>query len=189
MPFSEAQPRREIHHRTIDMHAYARDDGLFDVEAHLVDRKPYTFHRFANPRPVAAGVPLHDLRVRLTLDAALVVRAVEASSDTTPYGVCKEAEATLSVLVGEPVRSGWSSRVKQQLRGSASCTHLMEMLLTMGTTALQGIRSLRSEPVRDVEAAVHKIDSCYAFARHREVVRRIWPHRDEGPDTSRKDTR
>ena len=46
-----ARARREIHHRSIDMRAYAREDGLFDVEAHLVDTKPFDFDRFASPQP------------------------------------------------------------------------------------------------------------------------------------------
>ena len=37
MPLSDATGRREIHHRVVDMRAYVRDDGLYDIEAHLVD--------------------------------------------------------------------------------------------------------------------------------------------------------
>src|SRR5512145_3454782 len=122
------------------MLAFARDDGLFDVEARLIDRKPFDYVRPSSPQPVPAGQPLHDLQVRLTLDGHFVVRAIEASSDVTPWALCREAEATLQALVGEPVERGWSAKVKERLRGAAGCTHLMEMLVTLGTTALQGIR-------------------------------------------------
>ena len=176
MPMEPPKPRREIHHRTIDMRAYAREDGLYDVEAHLVDTKPYPFKRFSTAERWPANQPLHDMRIRLGVDAEFVVREIQASSDVTPFGICKEAERTLSVLIGERIASGWSSRVKERLRGAASCTHLMEMLITMGTTALQGIRAIRNEAGVSVEAAAaHKIDSCYAFGRDREVVRMLWP--------------
>jgi Protein of unknown function (DUF2889) len=85
MPLSTPSPRREAHHRIVDMRAFARDDGLFDVEAHLVDRKPFAFHRIAAPAPTPAGQALHDLWVHLTVDRQNVVRAVEAASDVTPY--------------------------------------------------------------------------------------------------------
>jgi hypothetical protein len=175
MPLSETAPRREIHHRVIDMRAYARDDGLYDVEAHLIDTKPFQFERVGSIAPVPPGQALHDLRIRLTVDSGYVVRAIEASSDVTPYGICKEAEATLSVLVGEKIARGWSAKVKELLRGAASCTHLMEMLIPLATTALQGIRGIKDKSERSAGDAAGKIDSCYAYGRSREIVQRLWP--------------
>ena len=35
--------RRLMHMRRIEMHAYARDDGLWDVEARLLDEKPFSY--------------------------------------------------------------------------------------------------------------------------------------------------
>ncbi len=184
MPLSESSPRREVHHRVIDMKTFARDDGLFDVEAHLVDRKPFPFRRLSVPRPIPAGQPLHDLWVRMTVDESYVVRHIEASSDVTPWELCKEAQSTLSVLVGERIARGWSAKVKERLRGAASCTHLMEMLIPMATTALQGIRALRADLVTAVDhnGKPLKVDSCYAYGRHREVVKMLWPehHRPSG---------
>src|SRR5437868_4290329 len=114
MPLSENATRREIHHRVIDMKAYARDDGLYDVEGHLVDTKPYPFKRIASPEPIPAGQPLHDLWVRLTVDDQYIVRRIEASSDVTPYGLCKEAESSLEPRVGERIASGWTAKVKER---------------------------------------------------------------------------
>ena len=177
MSLSEAASRREIHHRVIDMKAYAREDGLYDVEAHLVDRKPFEFKRIGSPRLLPAGQPLHDLWVRLTVDDQYVVHRVEAASDVTPYAVCKEAETTLGVLVGERIASGWSATVKQRLKGTASCTHLMEMLIPLATTAMQGIRgvSKNRHNATNADGAPAMLDTCYAYAGHREVVKMLWP--------------
>ena len=178
MPLSQPSPRREVHFRAIDMRAYARDDGLYDVEAHLVDRKPFAFKRILMPEPVPAMQPLHDLWVRMTVGEDLIVRRIEAASDVTPFAVCREAEATLSVLVGEPIARGWSAKVKERLRGSQSCTHLMEVLLPLATTALQGIRGMKSEDERnplDANGVPLKIDSCHAYGSGSEVVRMLWP--------------
>ncbi len=151
MPLSSAAPRREVHHRVIDMKAYAREDGLFDVEAHLVDRKPFTTVILGVSEPVPAGMPRHDLWIRLTVDDNYVVRDIEAASDTTPYGVCKETPSTLSAMVGVKIASGWSAKVKERLRGSASCTHLMEMLIPLATVALQGVGGMNLEKKRGGE--------------------------------------
>lgn len=178
MPLNEAVARREIHHRVIDMRAYARDDGLFDIESHLVDRKPFPFLRFSASEPMAAGQALHDLWLRVTVDADFVVRGIEAASLVTPFGICQEAESTLAVLVGERIGRGWSSKVKEQLRGTASCTHLMEMLIPLATTAMQGVRAMdsaRHGRSTDAGGVPLKIDSCYAYGRQREFVKRLWP--------------
>lgn len=181
MPLPPPVSRREVHHRAIEMRAFARDDGLFDVEARLIDRKPFPFLRASSPEPVPAGEPLHDLWVRVTLDSEFVVRDIEASSDATPWRLCKEAEGTLKVLIGEKVARGWSSKVKERLRGAAGCTHLMEMLVTLGTTALQGIRGAESK--RNL-AATWKLDSCYAYGRERAVAKILWPEPGEKPPTA-----
>ena len=159
------------------MRVFARDNGLYDVEAHLVDRKAFPFTRSGNPVPVPAGQALHDLWVRLTVDAQYVVHAIEASSDVTPFALCREAEATLAVLVGEKVARGWSTKVKERLRGASGCTHLMEMLVTMGTTAHQGIRGMHPEQIRAVDGngVPLKLDSCFAYGRQRGVVKMLWP--------------
>ena len=183
MPLSEPRSRREIHHRVIDMKAYARDDGLYDAEAHLVDTRPFPFKRISSPEMVQPGDPHHDLWVRLTVDGDFVVRVVEAASDVTPWDLCKQAEGTLSVLVGERLARGWSAKVKERLRGAASCTHLMEMLIPLATTALQGIRALQPEEYRkgDEPLVAAKMDSCYAYGREREVVRMLWPQHYRPP--------
>ncbi|MBH1964843.1 MAG: DUF2889 domain-containing protein [Comamonadaceae bacterium] len=179
MPLTAPVTRREVHHRVIDMKTYARDDGLFDVEAHLVDTKPFDFSPLVVPKHVAAGEPIHDLWIRLTVDGDYVVRAIEASSDVTPYDICKGAEDTLSVLIGEPLARGWSAKVKERLRGSASCTHLMEMLIPLATTGLQGIWGSDATRFKTLVAdgGATKVDSCYAYSRHRAVVKMHWPDR------------
>jgi hypothetical protein len=174
MPLLPIEDRREVHHRVIEMKTFARPNGLFDAEAHLVDRKSFDFNRAGAADIVPANEPFHDLWIRITVDSALVVRAIEAASDVTPWAVCKEAGDSLQVLVGEALVRGWSAKVKEKLRGAISCTHLAEMLIPLATTALQGIHGLRS--VADRNANIGQlVDSCYAFDASREVIKRLAP--------------
>ena len=184
MPLTDPAARREVHERSIDMKVFARDDGLYDIEAHLMDRKPFPFWREQRDEPIAAGQPLHDLWMRLTVNKAYVVHRIEASSDTTPFDMCRDAEQTLAVLVGERIASGWSSKVKSALRGAASCTHLMEMLITLATPAVQGIRGLVRERriVTDQKTVIGKLDTCYAYSRERAVVKMYWPEHYRTPE-------
>jgi len=177
MPLSQPQARERIHRRVIEMEAYRREDGLYDLESHLVDRKPFPFLPTGALKTTPANSEVHDLWIRMTVDDDFVVRAIEASSDVTPFGVCREAQNTLSVLIGERLARGWTAVVKERLRGAASCTHLMEMLMPLATVGLQGIRGLKKDRglAVDKHGAPMKLDTCYAFGRGSEVVMRLWP--------------
>jgi hypothetical protein len=127
---------------------------------------------------------VHDISVRMTVDGDYVVRALEASSDVTPWPLCKEAESTLQALVGERIARGWSAKVKERLRGAASCTHIMEMLIPLATTAFQGIRGLQPKDMRRpaVNGVPAQLDTCYAYGRTRSVVQHLWPQHYVAPD-------
>jgi len=73
--------------------------------------------------------------------------------------------------------AGWRSEVTRRVGGVQGCAHITELLITLGTAAFQALteaRRKRPEPL-DANGVPLNIDSCYAFARDREVVARIWP--------------
>jgi Protein of unknown function (DUF2889) len=177
MPLPEATSRSELHHRRIDMRGYRREDGLFDIEGHVVDRRTYGVQRDGADAGTAAGSPVHDMWVRLVVDADLVVKDIVAVTDASPYSICREAVAPMAKIIGEQIKPGWSNMVKARLGGAQGCTHLMELLIPLATVAYQTIYPVRiSRPdVLTASGRPAKIDSCYAFASHREVVARRWP--------------
>ena len=44
-------PRQRLHQRSITYEGYRRDDGLFDIDAHLVDAKDHDFELLTGVRP------------------------------------------------------------------------------------------------------------------------------------------
>ena len=79
MPLPSAAPRRRLHERTVRYEGFARDDGLFDIDAQLVDVKDHAHALLSGPR--AAGEPVHAMGVRLTIDRAFTVHAVDPSGN------------------------------------------------------------------------------------------------------------
>ena len=60
MPLSTPTVSRErLHVRRISYEGYRRDDGLFDIDARLVDTKDQDFELLTGTR--AAGEPVHDM--------------------------------------------------------------------------------------------------------------------------------
>jgi len=170
--------RSEIHHRQLDIRFFRRSDGLFEVEGRLLDRKSHPFRRLLQDFDTPPGTPLHDIVVRLVVDDSLLVHDASATLAASPFLLCRGAADTLAPLKGLRIGAGWNKRVRELLGGATSCTHIVELLGPMATTAYQGLAPQRlarmTQPGNDAHKS--KIDSCYSYARDREVVARLWPN-------------
>lgn len=178
--------RKEHHHRQIDLRFYHREDGLFEVEGRLVDRKTVAFRRQLSDVDSPPGDILHDITVSLVFDQAMRVHAATARMQATPFDICPRAEGTLTPLIGLHMANGWNKSVRSLLRGARSCTHSVELLGPLATTAFQGLAPLRLATLNAPENEAlrqAKVDSCYAYAEQRSVVARLWPqlHRPAAP--------
>jgi hypothetical protein len=169
--------REELHFRRIDMRGYRRSDGLLEVEGRVTDRKANEFTPRSGGKPVPAGTAVHDMGVRIVYDEQLRVHDVQTFTEAAPYGHCSEGGRALQSLKGLRMTSGWSREVKSRLGGARSCTHLMELLIPMATTAFQSLSALGLTRVDRLDATGRpvKIDSCYAYGAQQELVRRKWP--------------
>lgn len=179
MPLSEPAPREALHTRTIVCQGFRRDDGLWDIEAHLTDAKTYAFPN-AYRGDIAPGEPIHDMWLRVTVDSDLVIRAVEAATDASPFAVCPAIAPRFALLEGLTIGPGWTRRVRGLLGGVNGCTHLVELLRTMATVAYQTIWTARRGRNEDPKAAAARtrpayLDRCHALRRDGPVVREHYP--------------
>ncbi len=178
-------PREELHRRQIDLRFYRRADGLYEVEGQLIDTKQHAFRRQLTTEETPAGAPLHDITVTLVIDADMRVHEARARMLTTPFDLCTGAEQTLAPLVGLHLGAGWNRKVRELLKGAACCTHIVELLGPMATTAFQGLAPQRLAALNDpANEHLHRarVNSCFAYADHREVVAQLWPHLHRGQD-------
>ena len=84
MPLPESPvSRQRLHVRRIVYEGWQREDGLFDIEARLVDAKDHDYDAGVRRRAVR-GMPVHDMSARVTIDGQFVIRAIVASSDGVP---------------------------------------------------------------------------------------------------------
>lgn len=132
LPSPTAQ-RKHIHTRRIACEAFEREDGLWDIEANMVDTKTYDTERGQ------AGQPLHDMWVRLTLDEEMVIKGIESAMDAYPQAVCPMAVHPMKDLIGVKIGAGWQGEVRKRIGAALGCTHLREMLAPMATTAMQAM--------------------------------------------------
>ena len=112
MPMPEKKqekPRHQMHRRVIDCDGYLRDDGLWEVEARLVDTKTFLQRdQFRGDLP--PGTPVHDIRLRLAVDDSLIVREAETNMAATPFPSCIEVDGILARLIGEQIGEAGAKR-------------------------------------------------------------------------------
>jgi hypothetical protein len=172
MPGLEATSAREaLHRRAIEIHGYKRADGLYDIEGHLVDTKPHDFRLAAGVR--AAGDPVHDMWLRITVDRNLHIVDAAASMDAMPYqNECNAIEPAYRKLVGLAIRPGFSQRVKELLGGVRGCTHITELAGMLATAAFQ---TMAGQRVQDPDKKPFQLDGCHALAVTSRAVGRYYP--------------
>ena len=124
-----------------------------------------------------AGV-VHHMTVEMTLAVpALEILAIDAAMPAHPFPECLEMCETVRQLEGLRLTSGYTAEVRRRLGKAKGCLHLTNLLLAMGSAAVQGawtfIKRKRKHPLsitpRQMEDRAELIlDSC-----------RVW--RKDGP--------
>ena len=181
MSLSPAAPRRHLHTRTIRCEGYERDDGMFDIEASIVDQKTYAVEEPYRGRR-EAGMHVHDMKLRLTLDREMTVRGIEVATNEAPYDPCFTVAPAFQNLVGAKIGGGWRRAVQDAVGGTKGCTHLKELLMPAATVAFQTLSSWPKDgeiaswakPSMTKKRPMH-IDGCKAWASDGPVVERLFP--------------
>lgn len=185
MPLPQATPRKHLHTREIAFTGYEREDGLFDVEGHLVDTKTYSFPN-KDRGEIKAGEAIHNMRLRLTVDETLIVREVHAAIDDSPFDICPTITPAFEVLVGMTVGPGWNRVVRQKLGGVKGCTHLVEMLNPIATAVYQtlypALKRRRESLPEDKRDKPSLIDGCHAMNSSGPLIKERWPEYYVAPE-------
>jgi hypothetical protein len=180
MPLPEPKGLREaLHRRSIEIRGYKRDDGHFEVEGHLVDTKDNDFKLAAGVR--AAGEPIHEMWLRITVDRNLVIVDAEAATDAMPYvGECGAITPEYRKLIGLAIRPGYSQKIKELFGGVRGCTHITELAGSLATAAFQTLAGQRTQ---DPERKPFQLDKCHALDATSPVVAKYYPRWYKGHET------
>lgn len=166
-------PRVLSHTRRVRFEAFRREDGLWDIEGHLTDIKPKDTALVSGVR--AAGMPMHDMWVRLTIDGDLNVVDAVAVTDAMPYtDVCADITPRYGAVVGLNLGRGFRRAVQERFAGVAGCTHLTEMLAQFPTAAIQTLAGERRDTA-DESKRPFQLDRCHALDTTGDAVERYYP--------------
>ncbi|MGO2354195.1 MAG: DUF2889 domain-containing protein [Marinomonas foliarum] len=167
--------RKLMHRRVIESYGYLREDGFWDIEATMQDIKPYDVNREFDGEVVPEGSPFHDITVCLTLDDTFLIKEVSVSMDSFPFPNCGGAAPSFEILKGTRIEAGWSRWIKQTFSGKVGCTHVLELLPVVATTAFQTMwQPLGKKYPQHVPAALIKlVNSCHGWSEDGPMVRKL----------------
>lgn len=181
MPLSEPADREPIHERRVTCNGYRRKDGLWDIEGRIVDVKTYDFENTERGH-VEAGTPVHEMRVRITIDDDFLIHDAEACTEYAPFGICPQAAPSMEKIKGLRIGAGWRREINKRIGGTLGCTHLRELLGPMATTAFQTIVPLKASQAGTTSAKrTSLIGTCHAYAPDSPVVKRLFPDQYREP--------
>jgi hypothetical protein len=202
MPLSPPVGRQHLHTRRVTCQGFFRDDGLWDIEGRITDEKAYE-HSNEWRGPLKPGDFVHDMSIRLTLDHKFTIVDVEAVTDKSPYRICGDVAPDFRKLIGLRIGGGFHRAVRERLGGVHGCTHIVELLGPVATTAFQTVASGKARELNRLHRAKagtlpkpeagavtrskaprrpYVIDTCHAWASDGEVVKRWAPNFYTGPD-------
>ncbi|MCA1247346.1 DUF2889 domain-containing protein [Massilia oculi] len=180
MPLSPPVSRSLRHTRAITVDVFARDDGLWDLDASIRDIKTREIALASGTRP--AGSPVHDLKLRVTIDRALNIVDAEAASDAVPYpGFCETIGPAYKKLIGLSLMNHFRLHLKDRLSGVLGCTHLTELAQVLPTAALQAFADDEFDTRADAQVKPasaerpFELDRCHALRSDGPAVANYYP--------------
>jgi hypothetical protein len=180
MPLSLPISRRALkHRRAIQIEAFERDDGLWDLDAHISDVKTRDTKLASGTRP--GGVPLHDMLLRVTIDTQFNIIAAEAVSEMVPYpGYCETIAPSYTQLIGLNLAKGFRRAMLARLGEILGCTHVTELALLLPTAAIQAFAGDVFDPhqgrkVAGKEEKPFQLDRCHALRSDGAAVAKYYP--------------
>ena len=176
MPLSSPAPRKLRHTRAITVEAFARDDGLWDLDACIRDIKAHDIVLPSGVRP--GGLPVHDLKLRVTIDRDMNVIDADAASDAVPYpGFCDTIAPAYKKLIGLSLLKHFRLHLKDRLSGVLGCTHLTELAQVLPTAAIQAFAddAMASRTEGDASERPYELDRCHALRLDGPAVEQYYP--------------
>ena len=116
--------------------------------------------------------------LRVTIDLDMKIHEVEARTDEGPYSICGDITPNFKGADrASPSAPAGASASPSASAASKGCTHLVELLGPLGTTAFQATgraRQARSAG-KPLTRKPYQLNACHVYKDDAPAVRERWP--------------
>jgi len=159
----------KIHTRRIEVATYDCGREGIIVEGRLRDDRLQPIQR-PDGKQVAPG-RVHHMIIRMRVRGPnLTIEDIEVEMPTVPYEECLETQTSLEPVKGMPIASGFTNEVKELVGGAKGCAHLVALLVSMASAAVQGAWTAVSRRPSDHSGYLDRamasiVDTCRVWRR------------------------
>lgn len=175
---------KKYHTRTIEVNTYEYDEQRLVVEGCLTDHRLQKFY-LATGEKRSPGI-LHQMIIHLLVNkTTLEIEDLHVEMPAVPREECLETSNSLETVKGLKITSGFTSRVKTLVGSGKGCQHLLALLTSMGSSAIQGYAAckLQESPRFISDMIPMLVNTCWTWRAEGPLINYI----KEKIDTERKE--
>lgn len=171
--------KERVHSRNMTIETFDIGNDRLLVEGSLLDER----HNTTQPDDPQGNITprtIHSMVVRMTLSLPdLKIITVESEMPVIPHPDCAEVREAVNRLRGIEIRHGFTESVQRLLGKTEGCLHMMNLVLAMGSAAVQGMWSYMSQKRQfghDNRPESHNemlVDSCRVWRKDGPLVARL----------------
>ncbi|MDD5169627.1 MAG: DUF2889 domain-containing protein [Syntrophales bacterium] len=166
--------KERLHSRTITIETFDVGKETILVEGSLVDERFQTSRSYTGNETMPPGF-VHDLVVRMTLSLPkLKIIKIEAEMPVVPHTECPEIRDAVEKLRDMEIKHGFSDEVHQRFGKTQGCIHMLNLILSMGSAAVQGMWSYYARKEGDKKVKLPDVDGSM-------LLDSCWVWRQGGP--------
>jgi hypothetical protein len=111
------------------------------------------------------------------------IHEIEARTDEGPYPICGDITPNFRALAGLTIGPGWRKSVAERVGSVKGCTHLVELLGPLATTAFQATNRARLARAAGKPSTrkPYQLNSCHVYKDDSPAVLERWPQFYTGP--------
>jgi hypothetical protein len=159
----------KIHTRQITVTTYDTSEDAIIVEGVLKDDRLKEVYR-----PAGETIPpgtVHHMIIRMKVTRPrLTIEDIDVDMPTVPHDECPETRNSLKPVIGMRITSGFTNSVKDLVGGAKGCAHLVALLVSMASAAVQGTWTALSRNPQQPSGYMAKamnaiVDTCRVWRR------------------------
>lgn len=171
--------RKHLHTRVVHCEGFQREDGLYDVEAHMSDVKT-TAVQLTQRGILEPGDPVHDMWLRITVTEKMEIVDALAVTDKSPFETCSAIATAYRQLIGLTIGPGFHRKTREMFSKTNGCTHLLELITPLATATFQllygggPLAQRRRDPYSESNPPP-MLNSCWGYRSDGPVMERMAP--------------
>lgn len=166
---------KKYHTRTLAVSTYEYDEQRLIIEGCLTDRRFQEYQLAVGGKGRPPGI-LHQIIIHLLVNkTTLEIEDLYVEMSVVPHDACLEALNSLKPVKGLRITHGFTSKVKALVGRGKGCTHIMELLTSLVSSAMQGYFAYRQHNFpMPASYIVNKLgNTCWAWRSEGPIIKSL----------------